>query len=156
MNQTTFTIMKDTLNYLFEGKSLTREQARMSLKKLAGGSYSESEMAAFLTVFNIRKIKPEELAGFRDAMLDLAVQVDLDDHNLIDVCGTGGDEKNTFNISTLSAFVIAGCGAKVVKHGNYAVSSPCGSSNIFEFFGYKFSNDNYKLANELDKTGVCY
>ncbi|HJX71320.1 MAG TPA: anthranilate phosphoribosyltransferase, partial [Bacteroidales bacterium] len=137
-------------------KSLTREQARMSLKKLAGGSYSESEMAAFLTVFNMRKIKPEELAGFRDAMLDLAVQVDLNDHDLIDVCGTGGDEKNTFNVSTLSAFVLAGAGVKVAKHGNYAVSSPCGSSNILEHFGYHFGNDLSKLQHEIEKTNICY
>ncbi len=148
--------MKDTLNYLFEGKSLTREKARETLKKLAGGTFSESEMASFLTVFNMRKIKPEELAGFRDAMLDLAIQVDLDDYHLIDVCGTGGDEKNTFNISTLSAFVVAGAGAKVVKHGNYAVSSPCGSSNILEHFGYQFSNDRPKLRHEIEKTGICY
>lgn len=148
--------MKDILNYLFDGKTLTREQARETLKNLTSGTYSESEMASFLTVFNMRKIKPEELAGFRDAMLDLAVQIDLGDHNLIDVCGTGGDEKNTFNISTLSAFVVAGAGAKVVKHGNYAVSSPCGSSNILEHFGYQFSNDPSKLQHEIEKTNICY
>ena len=147
--------MKDILNYLFEGKSLDREQARETLKNLAGGIYSEPEMSSFLTVFNMRKIKPEELAGFRDAILDLAIQVELDD-NLIDVCGTGGDEKNTFNISTLSAFVVAGAGAKVVKHGNYAVSSPCGSSNIFEHFGYQFGNDAAKLQNEIENTNICY
>ena len=148
--------MKDILNYLFAGKTLTREQARETLKNLAGGTFSESEMASFLTVFNMRKIKPEELAGFRDAMLDLAIRIDLEDFNLIDVCGTGGDEKNTFNISTLSAFVLAGAGAKVVKHGNYAVSSPCGSSNIFEHFGYQFSNDLSKLQHEIEKTNICY
>jgi anthranilate phosphoribosyltransferase len=156
LNQQQQIIMKDTLNYLFEGKSLGREQARESLKNLASGSYSDAEMAAFLTVFNMRKISPAELAGFRDAMLDLAIQIDLYDYNLIDVCGTGGDEKNTFNISTLSAFVMAGAGAKVVKHGNYAVSSPCGSSDIFEHFGYKFSNDHSKLQREIEKTNICY
>ncbi len=148
--------MKKTLNYLFEGNTLTRQSARESLSELAGGKYSEAEMAAFLTVFNMREIKPEELAGFRDAMLDLSVQVDLSDFDLIDVCGTGGDEKNTFNISTLSAFVVAGAGAKVVKHGNYAVSSPCGSSNIFEHFGYQFSNELSKLQYEIEKTNICY
>ena len=148
--------MKNTLNYLFEGNTLTRENAKVSLSELASGKYSEAEMASFLTVFNMRKIKPEELAGFRDAMLDLAIQVPLDEFNLIDVCGTGGDEKNTFNISTLSAFVVAGAGAKVVKHGNYAVSSPCGSSNILEHYGYKFSTDISKIKNELSKTNFCY
>ncbi len=148
--------MKNTLNYLFEGNTLTRESAKESLSELASGRYSEAEMASFLTIFNMRKIKPEELAGFRDAMLDLAIQVPLDEYNLIDVCGTGGDEKNTFNISTLSAFVLAGAGAKVVKHGNYAVSSPCGSSNILEHYGYKFSTDISKLRNEISKTNFCY
>lgn len=148
--------MRNTLNYLFEGNTLTREEARDSLSRLAGGTYSDVEMAAFLTVFNMRKIRPEELAGFRDAMLDLAVQVNLQETDLIDVCGTGGDEKNTFNISTLSAFVIAGAGAKVVKHGNYAVSSPCGSSNVLEYFGYRFSNSESKLQQEIEKTNICY
>lgn len=148
--------MKETLNYLFEGNTLTRENAKNTLFEMASGTFSEIEMSAFLTVFNMRKIKPEELAGFRDAMLDLAVQLKFDGYDLIDVCGTGGDEKNTFNISTLSSFVLAGAGASVVKHGNYAVSSACGSSNIFEYFGYKFSNDNHKLLNEIEKTGICY
>ncbi|MBN2610282.1 MAG: anthranilate phosphoribosyltransferase [Bacteroidales bacterium] len=148
--------MKDTLNYLFAGNSLTRDEARESLLKLAGGTYSEAEMAAFLTVFNMRKLLPQELAGFRDAMLDLAVQVNLQEKDLIDVCGTGGDEKNTFNISTLSAFVIAGAGAKVVKHGNYAISSPCGSSNVLEHFGYRFSNSQVKLQREIENTNICY
>lgn len=148
--------MKETLNYLFEGNALTRESAKKTLYDLASGKFSEIEMSAFLTVFNMRKVKPQELAGFRDAMLDLAVQLKFDGYDLIDVCGTGGDEKNTFNISTLSAFVVAGTGAHVVKHGNYAVSSACGSSNIFEYFGYKFSNDNHKLLTEIEKTGICY
>jgi anthranilate phosphoribosyltransferase len=148
--------VKNTLNFLFEGNTLTRQSARESLSELAGGKYSEAEMAAFLTVFNMRKIRPEELAGFRDAMLGLSVKVDLDDYDLIDVCGTGGDEKNTFNISTLSAFVLAGAGVKVVKHGNYAVSSPCGSSNIFEHFGYEFGNDVSKLRREIEETSICY
>ncbi|MFO7658639.1 MAG: anthranilate phosphoribosyltransferase [Bacteroidales bacterium] len=148
--------MRNTLNYLFEGNTLTREEARYSLSRLAGGTYSDVEMAAFLTVFNMRKIRPEELAGFRDAMLDLAVQVNLQETDLIDVCGTGGDEKNTFNISTLSAFVIAGAGAKVVKHGNYAVSSPCGSSNVMEHFGYRFSNNEIKLQREIENASICY
>ncbi len=148
--------MKDILNSLFQGNTLTREQAKQTLTDLASGKYSEIEMSAFLTVYNMRKIKAGELAGFRDAMLGLAVQVNFDHNNLIDVCGTGGDEKNTFNISTLSAFIIAGTGAKVVKHGNYAVSSPCGSSNILEHFGYQFSNNNDKLKKEIEETNICY
>ena len=148
--------MKDTLDYLFTGKTLNREEAKKTLISIGKGEISEAETAAFLTVFNMRKIKAEELAGFRDAMVELCLSVDLSGYNTIDVCGTGGDGKNTFNISTLSAFVLAGAGVKVTKHGNYGLSSPCGSSNIFEHFGYKLSNDAAKLKNELEETNLCY
>jgi anthranilate phosphoribosyltransferase len=148
--------MKETLTYLFEGNLLTQDKAKEVLTNLASGKFSDAEMASFLTVFMMRKITPQEILGFRDAMLGLAVSVDLHEYSTIDVCGTGGDGKNTFNISTLSAFVLAGAGAKVVKHGNYGLSSPCGSSNIFEHFGYQFSTDNGKLKKELEECGVCY
>src|SRR5208337_542867 len=148
--------MKDILTYLIEGNVLTREDARQSLMTVASGSISNEEIASFLTVYLMRKITPQELLGFRDAMLTLAVSVDLNGYSTMDVCGTGGDGKNTFNISTLSAFVLAGAGVKVVKHGNYGLSSPCGSSNIFEYFGYKFSPDSGKLRNELEECGLCY
>jgi anthranilate phosphoribosyltransferase len=148
--------MKETLTFLFEGNVLTRNKAKEVLTDVASGKFTDAEMASFLTVFMMRKITPEEILGFREAMLGLAVPVKLEGYATIDVCGTGGDGKNTFNISTLSAFVLAGAGAKVVKHGNYGLSSPCGSSNIFEFFGYQFSTDNGKLKNELEECGVCY
>jgi anthranilate phosphoribosyltransferase len=148
--------MKETLNYLFEGNVLTQEKAKETLTGIASGNFSNEEIAAFFTVFNMRKITPYEILGFREAMVDLAVQVDLGTNETIDVCGTGGDGKNTFNISTLSTFVLAGAGAKVVKHGNYGLSSPCGSSNIFEHFGYKFSTESDKLRKELEQCGVCY
>jgi len=148
--------MKETLTYLFEGNVLSQVKAKEVLTELASGKFSEAEMASFLTVYMMRKITPQEILGFREAMLGLAVSVDLNEYSTIDVCGTGGDGKNTFNISTLSAFILAGAGAKVVKHGNYGLSSPCGSSNIFEYFGYKFSTDNDKLKKELEECGVCY
>ena len=148
--------MKETLNYLFEGNVLSQQKAKETLTDIASGKFTNEEMASFLTVYQMRKITPTEILGFRDAMLGLAVQVDLGGCKTIDVCGTGGDGKNTFNISTLSAFVIAGAGAKVAKHGNYGLSSPCGSSNIFEYFGYQFSTDSAKLRNELENYGVCY
>jgi anthranilate phosphoribosyltransferase len=148
--------MKETLSYLFEGNVLSQQKAQEVLTDLASGKFTNEEMASFLTVFLMRKITPAEILGFREAMLSLAVPVNLDGYHTIDVCGTGGDGKNTFNISTLSAFVIAGAGAKVVKHGNYGLSSPCGSSNIFEFFGYQFSTDSGKLKKELETCGVCY
>ena len=115
--------MKDTLNYLFEGNSLSKMEAHQMLVNIAEGQYSDAEIAAFLTVFRMRRIKADELAGFRQALLDLCVAIDLSEFNTIDVVGTGGDGKNTFNISTLSSFVLAGAGIKVTKHGNYGLKS---------------------------------
>jgi anthranilate phosphoribosyltransferase len=148
--------MKDTLNYLFEGNCLSKEEAHQMLVNITEGRYSDAEIAAFLTVFRMRKIKADELAGFRKALLDLCVAIDLSEYNTIDVVGTGGDGKNTFNISTLSAFVLAGAGIKVTKHGNYGLSSISGSSNMFEYFGYKFSNNQGKLRREVEVAGICF
>lgn len=148
--------MKDTLNYLFAGNTLTKEEARAILTRVGEGQFSEAEIAALLTVFRMRKIKAEELSGFRQAMLDLSIAVDLSEFNAIDVVGTGGDGKNTFNISTLSCFVLAGAGYKVTKHGNYGLSSVSGASNMFEYFGYKFSNNADKLRKEVEQAGICF
>jgi len=148
--------MKTTLNQLFEHKALTREEAKKSLKNIAQGKHSESEIAAFLTVFLMRKINMEELAGFREALLELCIPVDFSDFNTIDLCGTGGDGKNSFNISTLASFIVAGAGEKVAKHGNYGVSSSVGSSNIMEYFGYQFTDKQGILKKQLDKAGICF
>jgi anthranilate phosphoribosyltransferase len=148
--------MKNILNHLFEHKTLKKSEAEEVLTKIAGGIYSESEIAAFITVYLMRSITVEELTGFRDALRNLCLRVNLDDFDTMDVCGTGGDGKDTFNISTLTTFVLAGAGAKIAKHGNYGVSSVCGSSNIMEYFGYKFSVDLDKLRREIDKSGVCF
>jgi anthranilate phosphoribosyltransferase len=148
--------MKETLNYLFNHNILSREKAKEMLMSIGKGQYSESEIASFLTVYLMRRITPQELAGFRDALLELCIPVNLSEYNTIDVCGTGGDEKNTFNISTLTAFILAGLNVKVAKHGNYGVSSVCGSSNILEHYGYKLSNNVDKLRNEIDKANICY
>lgn len=148
--------MKQILNHLFEHKRLTRTQAGEVLTNIAQGKYSDSEIAAFLTVYIMRSISVDELAGFRDALLDLCVKVDLSEFNTIDLCGTGGDGKDTFNISTITSFVVAGAGYKVAKHGNVGVSSSCGSSNVMEYFGYTFSNDVSKLKSELEKANICY
>jgi anthranilate phosphoribosyltransferase len=148
--------MKKILNHLFDHKTLKRNEAEEVLTNIAKGIYSESEIAAFITVYLMRSITVEELSGFRDALLNMCLRMDLDEFDTIDVCGTGGDGKDTFNISTLSAFVLAGAGAYVTKHGNYGVSSACGSSNIMEYFGYKFSSDVHKLKSELEKTGLCF
>ena len=148
--------MKDTLNHLFTGNSLSKSEAHQMLVRIAEGQYSDSEIASFLTVFRMRRITGEELAGFREALLELCVAIDLSEYNTIDVVGTGGDGKDTFNISTLSAFVLAGAGYKVTKHGNYGLSSVSGSSNMFEYFGYRFSSDQGKLRREVEEAGICF
>jgi len=148
--------MKNILNQLFQNQTLSRGTSRKILLKVANGEYNTSQMAAFLTVFQLRNVTLEELQGFRDAMLELCIRVDLSDFNTIDLCGTGGDGKDTFNISTLASFVVAGSGFQVAKHGNYGVSSTCGSSNILEYFGYKFSNDPDQIKREIEKAGICF
>jgi len=148
--------MKNILNDLFSGKTFSKEEARAILVRIAEGQFSDAEIASFLTVFRMRRITGEELAGFRKALLDLCVPIDLSEYNTIDVVGTGGDGKDTFNISTLSAFVLAGAGYKVTKHGNYGSSSVSGSSNMFEYFGYQFSNKQDKLKREVEEAGICF
>ncbi len=148
--------MKDILHQLFEYKTLTRKEAEEVLREIASGQVNETQMAVFVAVFLMRSITIEELIGFREALKSTAVPVDLSPYNTIDLCGTGGDGKNTFNISTLSSFVLAGAGAKVAKHGNYGVSSACGSSNVLEYFGYRFSNDEAKLRMEIEEAGICF
>ncbi len=148
--------MKAVLNNLFEYKSLNKQQAKEILINLANGEYNQSQVAAFLTVYLMRSITVEELEGFRDAMLELCIPLEIEDYKAIDLCGTGGDGKDTFNISTLSSFVVAGAGQKVAKHGNNGVSSVCGSSNLLAHFGYQFTNDKDQLIKSLDVAGICF
>lgn len=147
--------MKETLNKLINHEILSKEDAKRILVNIAKGDYNTSQIAAFLTVYMMRSITIEELEGFRDALLDLCLAVDLSAYNPIDLCGTGGDGKDTFNISTLASFVTAGAGVKVTKHGNYGVSSKCGSSNVMEFLGIEFSNDAGFLEKCIDEAGIC-
>lgn len=148
--------MKKLLQYLFEHKTLTREQAKEVLVQISQGVYNEHEVTSFVTVFLMRSITIEELMGFRDALLSLAVKVDLGVDNAIDIVGTGGDGKDTFNISTLACFIVAGAGQPVVKHGNYGASSVSGSSNVMEQMGYTFKNDQAQLAKEVKEAGICF
>src|SRR5664279_3851997 len=148
--------MKKILQILFEYKTLTREQAREVLSNISKGQYNESEITSFITVFLMRSITIEELQGFRDALLDLAVKANLEDYEVIDIVGTGGDGKNTFNISTLSCFIVAGAGQKVAKHGNYGATSISGASNVMEQLGYKLSNDRDKLKRETEAASFCF
>jgi anthranilate phosphoribosyltransferase len=148
--------MKTILNKLIQHRTLSREDAKNILINIAGAKYNQSQVTAFMAVYMMRNITPEELAGFRDALIELCVPVDLSDFNTIDLCGTGGDGKDTFNISTLSSLVVAGAGYPVAKHGNYGVSSACGSSNVMEYFGLKFTNDQDLLKRQMDSSGMVY
>jgi anthranilate phosphoribosyltransferase len=148
--------MKPILNYLFENKTFTREQSKDILILLAQGNYNNSQMASFMTAYCMRSITVNELEGFRDAMFELCMQIDLGTNELIDLCGTGGDGKDTFNISTLASLVVAGAGYKVAKHGNYGVSSGCGSSNVMEFLGCRFTNERDTLRRNIDNANICF
>jgi anthranilate phosphoribosyltransferase len=147
--------MKALLNRLINQESISSEEAKKVLVNISAGQYNQSQIASFLTVYMMRSITLDELRGFRDALLELCIPVNLDDYNTIDLCGTGGDGKDTFNISTLSSFVTAGAGVHVTKHGNYGVSSACGSSNVMEHLGIKFSNDIDFLKRSIDEAGIC-
>ncbi|HMU47077.1 MAG TPA: anthranilate phosphoribosyltransferase [Chitinophagaceae bacterium] len=148
--------MKKILQYLFEHKTLDREAAKDVLINIGKGVYNEHEVTAFMTVYLMRSITIEELQGFRDALLELSVKVDLNGFETLDIVGTGGDGKNTFNISTLACFIVAGAGQKVAKHGNYGASSISGASNVMEQLGYKFKNDNGSIKREIEEAGICF
>lgn len=147
--------MKQILNRLINHEQLSKEEARAVLVSISEGSYNQSQVAAFITVYMMRSIGMEELEGFRDALLELCIPLNVSDYNTVDLCGTGGDGKNTFNISTLASFVTAGAGIQVTKHGNYGVSSISGSSNVMEQLGIKFSNESDYLKRCLDEASIC-
>lgn len=148
--------MKKILNYLFEHKTLGREDAKEILLDLGKGAFNEHELSAFMTVYLMRSITIEELLGFRDALMELAVPLRFPDHQVIDIVGTGGDGKNTFNISTLSCFIVAGAGQSVAKHGSYGASSISGASNLMDAIGYEFKNDQDLLRRELEESNLCF
>ncbi len=148
--------MKKILQYLFEHKTLSRDKAKEVLLNISKSVYNEHEVTAFMTVYLMRSITIEELQGFRDALLELCVKVDLEGFSTLDIVGTGGDGKNTFNISTLSCFIVAGTGQKVAKHGNYGATSVSGASNVMEQLGYTFKNDTSKLKKEVEEAGICF
>lgn len=147
--------MKQILTELIEHRSLSKETAKQVLINIASARYNASQTASFMTVYMMRSITIDELQGFRDAMLELCIPVHID-APVMDVCGTGGDSKNTFNISTLSSFVVAAAGQPVAKHGNYGVSSVSGSSNVLEYFGYKFTNEVEELKRSVDRANICF
>jgi anthranilate phosphoribosyltransferase len=148
--------MKKILQYLFEHKTLSREQAKEVLTNISHAVYNEYEITAFVTVYLMRSITIDELQGFRDALLELCTKVDLNGFKTMDIVGTGGDGKNTFNISTLSCFIVAGTGQKVAKHGNYGMTSTSGASNVMEQLGYKLKNSINTLKREVEEANICF
>lgn len=148
--------IKDTLQKLFNQEQLSKAEAEEALRAIAKGEVNEFQTTALLTCFQMRPITGEELSGFRAAMIEFALPIDFSDMDTIDIVGTGGDGKNTFNISTTTSFVVAGAGYKVAKHGNVGVSSICGSSNVLEHLGYKMTNDQDQLRRYLDKANFCH
>jgi len=147
--------MKTILNRLINHETLSKEEAKTVLVNISSGQYNPSQIASFLTIFMMRNITIQELSGFREALLELCIAIDFSDYNTIDLCGTGGDGKDTFNISTLASFVVAGAGIHVAKHGNYGVSSISGSSNVMETLGVKFSNDTAFLTRCLEEANIA-
>ncbi len=148
--------MKTILDKLFQHQVLSKNEAKQLLIDMTNGMFNPSQLAAILTIYNIRTITLNELIGFREALRELSIKINLSEFKTMDVCGTGGDGKNTFNISTLSAFIIAAAGVPIAKHGNYGVSSVSGSSNVLEQIGIKFTSDESTLKNQLEKTGICF
>jgi anthranilate phosphoribosyltransferase len=148
--------MKQILYRLFEHQYLGRDEAREILQNMVTGKYTDAQIASLITVFLMRSITVEELAGFRDALLDMRVVTDLSEFDPIDIVGTGGDGKNTFNVSTAACFVVAGAGYRVSKHGNYGATSVSGASNVMEYHGVKFTNDNDRLKRSIDQSNMAY
>jgi anthranilate phosphoribosyltransferase len=148
--------MQKILKQLFEHRPLSYAQAQEVMLQMSSGSFNEHELSAFMTVYLMRTITIEELMGFRSALLELAVKVRIEQEQLMDIVGTGGDGKNTFNISTLACFVAAGAGAKIAKHGNYGASAISGASNVMEKLGYRFTNNEDTLNIQVDKAGICF
>ena len=147
--------MKHVLNRLIAHESLSREESRQLLIEIAEGAYDSHQVASFMTIFMMRSITVDELTGFQEALQSLCVSIDVSSFDPIDLCGTGGDQKDTFNISTLASFVTAGAGVPVAKHGNYGVSSSCGSSNVMEYLGIHFTPDPEVLKRCLDQANIC-
>lgn len=150
------TTMKDILNRMLNHEELSREETKNILLGITRSEFPEEQITALLTGLQMRGITVDELLGFRDGILESGVPAVLNCDRYIDVVGTGGDRKNTFNISTTSCFVIAGAGYKVAKHGNYASTSKSGASNVIEHHGIKFTNDIDKLNRSIDECGIVY
>ncbi|KQT18413.1 anthranilate phosphoribosyltransferase [Chryseobacterium sp. Leaf404] len=148
--------MKEILQYLFNHHTLSKSEAKAIMIEIAQNKFNATEVTAFISIFLMRNITLDELKGFREALLQMALPVNLSTRDTIDIVGTGGDGKNTINISTLASFVVAGTGQKVAKHGNYGASTITGSSNVMEALGYQFKKTSEELNEDLDKANICF
>lgn len=148
--------MKEILQYLFNHHTLSKSEAKATMIEIAQNKFNATEVTAFISVFLMRNITLKELEGFREALLQMAIFVNLDAGDAMDIVGTGGDGKDTINISTLASFVVAGAGQKVTKHGNYGASTITGSSNVLEELGYQFKNNSDQLQQDLEKANICF
>lgn len=148
--------LKTILNRLFKGEKLAFEEAKAVFTQITNAQFNDVQVAAFLSIYNVRPITIEEFNGFKAAMLSICIPLHFEGERIMDVCGTGGDGKNTFNISTLSSLVAAAAGVKVAKHGNKSVSSNCGSSNVLEHFGVQFTTDEQQLKKQLSQNNICF
>jgi anthranilate phosphoribosyltransferase len=148
--------VKQLLNILFEQQLLSHAEAREAMLQIGQGEANPAEIAAFMTVYRMRPISVPELAGFREALLSLSRDPELGTHDTVDIVGTGGDGKDTLNISTLACFVVAGAGYKVTKHGNIGVSSVCGSSDVLAKLGVDFAVSNDVLKRQLEQANICF
>ena len=148
--------MKDILNRMLNHEELSREETRDIIVGITKSEFPEEQITALLTGLQMRGVTVDELLGFRDGILATGVPAILDSDRYIDVVGTGGDRKNTFNISTTSCFVIAGAGYKVAKHGNYAATSVSGASNVIKNHGVQFTDDIDKLNRSINEAGIVY
>ena len=148
--------MKTILTRLFNHEELTAEESRQILLNISRGMYPEAQIAALLTVFQMRGITVDELTGFREALMETRVPIDFAPYRPIDIVGTGGDGKNTFNISTCACFIVAGAGYKVAKHGNYGATSVSGASNVIEQHGVRFTNNPDILKRSMEECNIAY
>ena len=148
--------MKEILQYLFNHHTLSKSEAKATMIEIAQNKFNPAEVTAFISVFLMRNITLNELKGFREALLQMAVPAQLYTDDTMDIVGTGGDGKNTINISTLASFIVAGAGQKVAKHGNYGASATTGSSNVMEELGYQFKNNSDQLNEDLERANICF
>ena len=148
--------MKMILSRLFNHEELTSDETKQILLRITEQAYPDAQIAALLTVFQMRGITVDELIGFREALMQTRVAIDFSPYRPIDIVGTGGDGKNTFNISTCACFVVAGAGYKVAKHGNYAATSVSGASSVLENHGIKFTKDPGKLRQSIESCNMVY